>query len=256
MAGVNFQQLYAKFREIDTFAAALRSATADVAGKVDFGHVKSCLAFATHSGEREMEFARRLLPNLRSFTAVDRDSNAVKALRANFQKGLLPGVQTSVIETSIESWSGGEKNIDAVFLFNALGSVKAADRKALFEKLATQSMSDGGMVVIATNITSVPSGYTLLVERLGTPRVDYDVVEKEMVAAGFRVVYKQDFKFHRDLSNPSNDTIEMFEFLTGRSESEIRTAIDSIFSQPNMDVVSNKLAIFTKQVESALCCGD
>jgi len=57
----------------------------EVANKVDFSGVKSCLAFGTGSGERELEFARRLLPNLQSFTAIEPDPDSVTALRANFQ---------------------------------------------------------------------------------------------------------------------------------------------------------------------------
>jgi len=58
----------------------------DVASKVDFSHVKSCVAVGTHHGEREIDFTRRLLPNLQSFVAVERDPEAVEVLRANLQK--------------------------------------------------------------------------------------------------------------------------------------------------------------------------
>ena len=57
-----------------------------IATKADFSHVKSCVAFDTGSGEREMEFVRRLMPNLRSFAAVEPDPDTVTAMRAKFQK--------------------------------------------------------------------------------------------------------------------------------------------------------------------------
>jgi len=78
--------------------------------KIDFDHVRSCLAFGTGSGEHELQLAARLLPNLRSFTAVEPDPESVKALRASLQDRQLPGVvETSVVETSIENWSGVSK---------------------------------------------------------------------------------------------------------------------------------------------------
>jgi len=248
MADVSYHRPLADFRQRDNFAVVFRSALEVVAGKVDFSRVRSCLAFGTNSGEREIELARRLLPNLRSFTAIEPDPDSVKALRANFQDGQLPGVETSVVETSIESWSGVDNHVDAVLLFNVLGHVHAADRKALFQKLMSRYLSCEGVVLVCTEICSVRSSDVLLMERLTIPRVDYDELEEEMSDAGFRVVFKQDLQVRRDLSDPSDGLVKFVQLMTEHkfSESEVRTAIDDIFSQPNMHSSMNKLAIFTK----------
>ena len=123
-------------------------------------------------------------------------------------------------------------------------NITTADRKALFQKLMTQYVNDGGVVVIANSVNSVPSGYVLLSERFGKPLVDYDELEQEMVAAGFRVVYRQDYKLSRDVSNPSSDIVKFLRVVTGHSESEARAATDDI--QPNMNILANRLGIFTK----------
>ena len=248
MADVSYHRLLAEFHKRDNFVVVFRDALEEVAGKVDFSRVKSCLAFGTSSGEREIVFARRLLPNLRSFVAVEPDPYAVEALRASVQQGQLPGVETTVVETSIESWSGADNHVDAVLLFNVLSSIKSADRKALFQKLATQHVSGGGIVAIANNITSVPSGYVRLMERLGKFRVGFDELEEEMASAGFRVAFRQDFEVRRDLSNSSDELVQYFQMATEHkfSDAEVRTAIDEIFSQPDMHVSPNRLAIFTK----------
>lgn len=199
-----------------------------------------------HHGEREIDFARRLLPNLRSLVAVERDPEAVEVLRANLQKAVLPGVETSAVETSVQSWCGPDEPVDAVLMLNLMNSknITTADRKALFQKLMTQYVNDGGVVVIANSVNSVPSGYVLLSERFGKPLVDYDELEQEMVAAGFRVVYRQDYKLSRDVSNPSSDIVKFLRVVTGHSESEARAATDDI--QPNMNILANRLGIFTK----------
>jgi len=92
MADMSYHRLLAEYRKRDNYAEVFRAALEDVAAKMDFSRVRSCVAFGTGSGEREIEFARRLLPNLRSFTAVEPDADSVTALRANFKDGQLPGI--------------------------------------------------------------------------------------------------------------------------------------------------------------------
>ena len=81
----SYQRLLDECRKRENYAEVFRGVLEELADKVDFSGVKSCLAFGTGSGERELEFARRLLPNLRSFTAIEPDPDSVKALRANLQ---------------------------------------------------------------------------------------------------------------------------------------------------------------------------
>jgi len=247
MANDSYYGPYAEFRKRDNYADAFGSALDDLAVKLDLSHVKSCVAFGTGSGEQEMKFVGRLMPGLKWFTAVEDDRESTKALRENFRNGLLPGAETSVVETSLESWPGVDGHVDAALLLNMLSQVHADHRTALFQRLMTLYLSDGGVVVIGENVTSVPSGYVLLMQRLGTPRVDYDVLEKEMLAAGFRVHLKQDFEVQRDLSDPSDDIVRYVQLETGHkhSDSHVRSTIDEIYRQPNMKISPNRLAIFT-----------
>ena len=83
-------------------------------------------------------------------------------------------------------------------------------------------------------------------ERLGSPRIDFSVLQNEIQEAGFRLVVGHDFKERLDLSNPSDDVVKFLRLVTDRSEREIRAAIDDIFGQPNMAFCSKKLAIFSK----------
>ena len=160
---------------------------------------------------------------------------------------VLPGVKTSVVETSLESWSGVDDHVDAVLLINVLLHLSSSDRRALFQKLSTQYLSSGGIVVIVAN-TDITSGSVLVMKRLGSPRPDWEDWEEEMVSAGFHVVHSQHLKVHVDLSNPSDDVVRYFERVTKHkvSGAEIRAAIDDIFSQPNVNIHTRKLAIFRR----------
>jgi len=248
MADDSYRRLLAEFHSRGNYGVVFRNAMEDVADKMDFGFVRSCVVFGPGSGERELDLARRLLPNLRSFQAVETDPESVKALRVAFRDTQIPGVEASVVETSMESWSGVDNPVDAVLFVNMLAHVHSADRKALFQKLMTAYLSPPGIVVIVDNVRSIPSGYLMLKERLGMLTDGYDVMEKEMREAGLKVVLTHDLRTRLDLANPSDDIVKFMRLLSGSkySEQQVRTAIDDIFSQPNMDAVVKRLAIFTK----------
>jgi len=246
MGDHSFYEPFAEFCKRDNYDDVFRDALENVAANVDFSLVKSCVAFGPGGGEQEMKFIRRLMPNLRSFIAVEEDEESVKALRASFEKGMLPGVETSVVDATVQSWGGDNNQVDAALLFSVLCHINTPDRKDLFRQLA-KHVSPGGLVAINEN-HAVPNGYVALLNRLGATRVDYDEVEKDMEEAGFRVLFKQDFTLQRDLSNPNAGVVQYIQICSffKFSDAEVRAAIEDIYRQPEMRISRKKLAIFTK----------
>ena len=149
MADDDYHRLHSEFIRRTDYDVVFREALDDLAGKVDISWVKSCVAFGTGSGEREIELVRRLLPNLREFHAVESDAESAAALRENLQAGRLPGAETTAVdETSVGSWSGVDSPVDAVLLISMLPEVHVADRKALFHKLASNYLNPGGIHIV------------------------------------------------------------------------------------------------------------
>jgi len=65
--------------------AAFEVALDELSGKMDFSSVKSCVAICAGNGDKELHFARRFLPNLERFVAVDRDHESLEAFWANIR---------------------------------------------------------------------------------------------------------------------------------------------------------------------------
>jgi len=61
---------------------------------------------------------------------------------------ILPGVETSVVQTKVESWGGVEDPVDAVLLISVLGHLHQDDRRALFHTLMTRYLSDAGRLCL------------------------------------------------------------------------------------------------------------
>jgi len=166
-----------------------------------------------------------------------------------FQDGQLPGVEATVVETTVERWNGVDKPVDAVILFDVLVHVKQADRLALFQQLFTKCLVPNGIVIIVTECDEPTAGFMRLMDRLGNPfEVYYDEAEKEMLAAGFGLVYTQDIRGTNDLSNPSEDQVKYLQLITGNtaSEQEVRAAIADIYRPNQQSTYHKKLAIFKK----------
>ena len=144
-----------------------------------------------------------------------------------------------MVECTIESWNGVDHQVDAVLLFNVLDHVESAQRRAFFHKLMTKYLSDKGVIVTCVQ-------FHPMLKILNVPAVDYDDLLKEMSTEGFRVALVKDFEVYKDLSNPSEEIVRMFQKVTGRSALEVRSAIDVTFAQPEARVVRNKLTIFAK----------
>ena len=158
-------------------------------------------------------------------------------------------MEATAVETSIDRWNGVDKPVNAVLLFDFLLHVKQADRQVMFQQLFTQHLAPNGIVIIITECDESTAGVMRLMDRLGTPpEVYYDEAEKEMLTAGFSLVYIQDIRGTNDLSNPSEDLVKFVQLITGNvtSEQEVRTAIAHIFRPDQQSTYHKKLAIFKK----------
>ena len=167
-------------------------------------------------------------------------------MQANWRNGFLPGVETSVVKTTVQDWNAAANSVDSAMLFSVLCHINTPDRKDLFRKLSA-SITRGGVVIINENHES-PNGYVVLLRRLGAERVDYDEVESDMAEAGFGVLYKQDFALKRDLSNPCDGVVKFIQICSfhKHSDAEVRAAIEDVYSDPGMKISRKKLAIFVK----------
>jgi len=65
------------------YDSVYENALDELSGKVDLSWVKSCVAMGTGDGQREFQFARRFLPNLRTLIAVEPDHESVLAFRTS-----------------------------------------------------------------------------------------------------------------------------------------------------------------------------
>jgi len=137
--------------------------------------------------------------------------------------------------------------VDAALMFNFFYSVEPADRQALFQQLYSQ-MAPNGIAITLAEISGPTSGLMRLMERLGNPSKGlHDEVERDMLAAGFSLVYTQDIEAPEDLSNPSDDLVKYIQILAYNKvgEHEVRAAMAEVFGSGE-PMSHTKMGIFRK----------
>ena len=165
-----------------------------------------------------------------------------------FQDGQLPGVEVKASETSIQSWSGMDKTVNAALLFNFFVTLEPSDRQVLFQQLFTHHLAPNGIAVVIADLGGPTTGFMYLLERLGSPAKGYyDEVERDMLAVGFSLVYAQDIMTPEDLSDPSDDLLKYIQTMAVNevSAQEVRAAIADIFESVKL-FAHKKMGIFKK----------
>jgi SAM-dependent methyltransferase len=196
---------------------------------------KRCLALGAGAGLREITFIKRLMPNLRSFTAVEPDEGSVAKLKANLQLHV-PDVETTVHKKTVREFfdqdDDTQQSYDVVLILHVLYYINDADRRLLRAKLFDGILRSGGLIV-AEHAGPGASGdtgdYIRLVDRLGPSHVVpyWTVVAEEFLAIGLQEYRKFAYDTFFDYSNPDDSLKKILSAFMRRSLSidEISAAV-------------------------------
>lgn len=112
-----------------------------------------CLAIGVGAGLREIGFIKRLMPNLRQFTAVEPTEGSFAKLKANLQ--LLPAdietiVHKKTVREFFEEANESQQSYDVVLMFHVYYYINDADRCLLRERLFDGVLRSGGWSLQST----------------------------------------------------------------------------------------------------------
>jgi len=210
----NYFDMYSSYRSRDNYnevySAMINKLNSEVL-KLD--SVKSCLMVGPGDGQCEVQFLQQCAPNTSKIIAVEPDHESAQRLRARLEKSL-PGVDSQVVETSIETWKGLDDPIDLAVIMLVLHDVHIppSKRKDLFNKLHEKWLVTGGRVVVVTSSRIKCSGNAFqFLTRLGTPLTAWEDIESEFLEAGFVLQYAQEIQVTHDFSNPDEATLQLYK---------------------------------------------
>ena len=144
-----YPEILEQFRKRRNEAEILYPLMERIKAEVDLESVETCLSIGTGTGEYDVAFIKRCLPNLKQFIAVERNADCAAKLRSNLQTSL-PHLDKVIHQESIEEWKGPGCRVDVILVLHMLYDLKKEDRLKLMEKCFQSWLkpSTGVMVVV------------------------------------------------------------------------------------------------------------
>ena len=130
--------------------------------EVDLESVETCLSIGTGTGEYDVAFIKRCLPNLKQFIAVERNADCAATLRSNVGKSL-PHLDMVIHQESIEEWKGPDCQVDVILVFHVLYDIEREDRIELTEKCFQSWLKPLTGVMVVVHMSDEAEQVTLTV---------------------------------------------------------------------------------------------
>ena len=176
--------------------------------KLNFAHASSCISIGPGFGDLDVHAIRTTMPNLKHYTAVERDPDLLRSARQQIEKLTtheLPNMQTQYCLEDAEDWEGPSGRVDVILLFYVLSYFKDPE---LFLKRCMSWLLPGGYVWIMhslnTKLYENLKRHFKLRERSGiSPALGNDMVYR----LGFSGIQECSFREELDLSEANKDLV-------------------------------------------------
>jgi len=244
----SYLEVYEGFRGSDNFYEVFLATLRNFRSELNFASVKSCLTFGPGEGRLEVWLLEHCAANVNKLIAVEPDHDSAEQLRARLSKSL-PGVESRVLETSLQSWDGLSDPVDLVLMLHVLYYVSPSERKQLFQKLHKDWLVPEGLVVVVScSRTKDPGNANGIYERLGTPILAWEDIEADLLEVGFIKQQAHEMHCTRDFSNPDEALVRFYQkhIVQPITLDDLRAAIQELFPDGKSDQAFYTFAVFQK----------
>ena len=206
---------------------------------------KNCLVVRPRSGEDQIRFIQKCLPNLEALTAIDIDFRSLAKFHENISQ-CFPNMSITFSPESskiLSEWSGPESQFDVVLLFYPVTPFDSERTKALLEKCLLRWLKPGGSVFISNSCwdedTERIDTTVLVLKALDKNYRAYRI--KEFISSlGFCVKREFSSEMRLDVSNSDPDVLQLFK---SASEAALdATPTDAVLKELLGDVAPDGVA--------------
>jgi len=206
----SFFKAHKAFRDSSNFRQVFVNALSKICADVKLGGVRSCLAIGPNEGWSEIEFIKHCEANISKFIGVEPDHASAEHLRTSLRSSL-PGVESQVLETTMETWEGPGEPVDLIIMFHVLYHVRPAGKRVEFLKKVHDWLASGGCIALVTASRSeAPNSVYRGFEKVGYPTPPWEEIEAQFVKAGFTKHYEHEMHGRIDLTDPTEDLLPFY----------------------------------------------
>jgi len=199
------------FRERGNYREVFVDALCKICTDVKLGGVRSCLALGPGDGWYEIEFIKHCEANISKFIGIEPDHASAEHLRTSLRSSL-PGVESQVFETTMETWEGPSIQVDLIMMFHVLYHIPAGERQEFLKKVHDSWLVSGGCVVLVTvSRTTSPNNKNRVFEHLGKPMPAWEEIEADLLKAGFTKHYEHEMHIRQDLTGSTEDLLPFYQ---------------------------------------------
>jgi len=229
---------FAAHRERGNYREVFVDALSKICTDVKLGGVRSCLAIGPGDGWYEIEFIKHCEANISKFIGIEPDHASAEYMRTSLRSSL-PGVESQVFETTMETWEGPSIPVDLITMFHVLYHTPAGERQEFLKKVHDSWLVSGGCVVLMTaSRTTAPNSASRVFEHLGSQVVTWEDIEADFLKAGFTKHYEHELHLRKDLTDPTEDLLPFYQLhFKDRliTLDDLREAMKGPFSEGKVD---------------------
>ena len=244
----SYWKAFSDYRSRDNYSEVFSATLSKLSSELDLTAVKSCLMIGAGDGQHELQIIKQFAVNTSKIVAVEPDHESAERLRARLEKSL-PGVDSQVMETNIQSWKGPDDPVDLVLMMLFLHNISTSERKELLKNLHEQWLTEGGYaVVMSPSRTKCPGSPRLILERLGRTMTAWGDIKADILEAGFVMQRAREMQCVRDFSNLSESVLRFYQRHVEQPVTldDIRSVIEELFPTGKTDQLFYMFAVFRK----------
>jgi len=239
---------FSAYRNRDNYNEVFLAMLSKLNSELNLTSAKSCVTFGPGDGQYEIQFIKQCAANTNKIIAVESDHESAQRLRARLENSL-PGVESQVIEASIQNWKGLDDPVDLVLMMHVLYYVRPSERKELFKKLHEQWLTtDGLVIVVNSSRTKCPGTVYEITARLGTPTTAWEDIEADILEAGFIKQHTHEMQYSRDFSNLDDSFLRFYQDAIDEPVTldDVRNTIEELFPDGKLGQVFSTFAVFKR----------
>ncbi|ESN97755.1 hypothetical protein HELRODRAFT_177817 [Helobdella robusta] len=179
--------------------------------------VERVIAIGCGTAVCELEFLKRVAPNMKHLILVDKDAVCLEQLKMNLSNSLHKDIVGELHSSEAQQWQGPNIRVDLITMFHCLYYFKPEERKEFYRKCFNDWLNPGGKLYIklAKDLHENNDEDTLnsFYRKTGRrPQLEAFTIKEEVRSLGYKIESEHHYEFYLDLKLFNNRMLHFVQY--------------------------------------------